>query len=339
MTALQLFIGLLTLVVNAFFVGAEFALISVRRSQVEPRAEAGEKRARRVIWGLEHVSQLLAAAQLGITLCTLVLGVVAEPAIAHLLEPVLHAVGAPAGVTHAISFVIALALATYLHMLLGEMVPKNIALAEPARAALLLGPPLVALARALRPVIFAINAFANGLLKLLRVEPKNEVESAFSDDDLAQMVSDSGEAGLLDDRSTERLRDALELGRRPVGEVVRDTTQLVTAREGVTPEGLERLSATSGYSRFPVVSGGGKVLGYLHVKDALDASPRNVPFPLSAMRPIARVRASMPLDDVLAAMRSSGTHLAAVTADVGGRGGIVTMEDVLRELVGGQAAA
>ncbi|WP_019548842.1 hemolysin family protein [Streptomyces sulphureus] len=339
MIALQLFIGLLTLVVNAFFVGAEFALISVRRSQIEPRAEAGEKRARRVIWGLEHVSHLLAAAQLGITLCTLVLGVVAEPAIAHLLEPVFHAVGVPGGLTHAISFVIALAAATYLHMLLGEMVPKNIALAEPERAALWLGPPLVALSRALRPVIFTINAFANALLKLLRVEPKNEVESAFSDDDLAQMVADSSEAGLLDDRSTERLRDALELGRHPVGEVARPTMEMVTAREGITPEGLEQLSATSGYSRFPVVGAGGKVLGYLHVKDALDASPRDVPFPVSAMRRIARVQASMPLDDVLAAMRSSGTHLAAVTADGGRPGGVVTMEDVLRELVGGQAAA
>ncbi|WP_016910491.1 hemolysin family protein [Streptomyces xiaopingdaonensis] len=339
MIALQLFIGLLTLVVNAFFVGAEFALISVRRSQIEPRAEAGEKRARRVIWGLEHVSHLLAAAQLGITLCTLVLGVVAEPAIAHLLEPVFHAVGVPDGLTHAISFVIALAAATYLHMLLGEMVPKNIALAEPERAALWLGPPLVALSRALRPVIFTINAFANALLKLIRVEPKNEVESAFSDDDLAQMVSDSSEAGLLDDRSTERLRDALELGRHPVREVARPTTEMVTAREGITPEGLEQLSATSGYSRFPVVGAGGKVLGYLHVKDALDASPREVPFPVSAMRPIARVQASMPLDDVLGAMRSSGTHLAAVTADGGRPGGVVTMEDVLRELVGGQAAA
>lgn len=138
MIAVQLFIGLMTLVVNAFFVGAEFALISVRRSQIEPAAEAGNKRARSVIWGLEHVSALLAAAQLGITLCTLVLGIVAEPAIAHLLEPVFDTVGVPHGLIHPISFVIALSVATYLHMLLGEMVPKNIALAEPVRAALLL---------------------------------------------------------------------------------------------------------------------------------------------------------------------------------------------------------
>src|SRR6478609_6976123 len=152
MTAIQLFVGLLTLVVNAFFVGAEFALISVRRSQIEPHAEAGNKRARSVLWGLEHVSQLLAAAQLGITLCTLVLGVVAEPAIAHLLEPVFDAVGVPVALGHTLSFAIALTAATYLHMLLGEMIPKNVSLAEPVRSALLLGPPLVALSRALRPV-------------------------------------------------------------------------------------------------------------------------------------------------------------------------------------------
>ncbi|RCG28436.1 HlyC/CorC family transporter [Streptomyces diacarni] len=334
MTAIQLIIGLLTLVVNAFFVGAEFAMISVRRAQIEPLAEDGDKKARKVLWGLEHVAQMLAAAQLGITLCTLVLGVVAEPAIAHLLEPVFHAMGVPDGVAHGVSFVIALSLATYLHMLLGEMVPKNIALAGPERAALLLGPPLVALSRALRPVIFAVNSFANGLLKLIHVEPKSEVEAAFSDDDLAQMVADSSEAGLLDDRSTERLRDALELGRRPVRDVAQPLPKVVIAGRGVTPEGLERLSTESGFSRFPVVDDDGRVLGYLHVKDALDASPREAPFPLTAMRPIARVRASLPLDDVLGAMRSSGTHLAAVTGPDGRATGVVTMEDVLRELVG-----
>lgn len=339
MTAVQVFIGLLTLVVNAFFVGAEFSLISVRRSQIEPRAEEGDRRARSVIWGLEHVAALLAAAQLGITLCTLVLGVVAEPAIAHLLEPLFQAAGVAAGVTHAASFVISLALATYLHMLLGEMVPKNVALAAPERAVLLLGPPLVGLSRALRPVIFTVNAFANGLLRLLRVQPKSEVESTFSDDELAQMVSDSGEAGLLDDRSTERLQDALELGRRPVGEVARPTERVVTARLGVTPEELEQLSARSGFSRFPVVDAAGRALGYLHVKDALDAFPRDTAFPVTAMRPIALLRASMPLDDVLGAMRSSRSHLGAVIGSDGRAAGLVTMEDVLRELVGTLPAA
>ncbi|MFE7431211.1 hemolysin family protein [Streptomyces sp. NPDC057545] len=334
MTAVQLFIGLMTLVVNAFFVGAEFALISVRRSQVELQAEAGNRRARSVIWGLEHVSALLAAAQLGITLCTLVLGVVAEPAIAHLLEPVFDVVGVPGGLIHPISFVIALSVATYLHILLGEMVPKNIALAEPVRAALLLGPPLVALARALRPVIFTVNAFANGLLKLLRVEAKNEVAATFSDDELARLVKDAGAAGLVDDRSAERLHHALELGRRPVREVALPVDRVTYTRIGTTPEQLERLSHETGFSRFPVMDSEGRILGYLHVKDALDATPRDLPFPVTAMRPIARVRAGTPLDDVLTALRRSRTHLAAVLDEHGRLAGMVTMEDVLRELVG-----
>ncbi|MEU2285215.1 hemolysin family protein [Streptomyces sp. NPDC013178] len=337
MTAVQLLIGLATLVVNAFFVGAEFALISVRRSQIEPYAERGDRRARSVLWGLEHVSALMAAAQLGITLCTLVLGVVAEPAIAHLLEPVFHAIGVPESAGHAVSFVIALTLATYLHMLLGEMVPKNIALAEPVRSALLLGPPLVTLSRALRPVIFAINAFANGLLKLLRIETKDEVTATFSDAELAQIVKDAGEAGLLDDRAQERLHDALELGRRPVRDVVLPLERVVYARVGVTPEELERLAGGSGFSRFPVVDEGRRIVGYLHVKDALDASPHNVPFRLRDLRPIARVRETTPLDDVLTAMRGSRTHLAAVLGADGRLAGMVTMEDVLRELFGQRA--
>lgn len=334
MTAVQILIGLATLVVNAFFVGAEFALISVRRSQVEPLAQEGDKRARRVLWGLEHVSALLAASQLGITLCTLVLGVVAEPAIAHLLEPVFHAMGVPSGAGHAVSFVIALTLATYLHMLLGEMVPKNIALAEPVRTALLLGPPLVALARALRPVIFTINAFANGLLKLLRVEAKDEVSATFTDTELAEIVKDATEAGLIDGRAQERLHDALELGSRPVRDVVVPLESVVYTSVGITPEQLERLSAESGFSRFPVVDSGRRIVGYLHVKDALDASPRDVPFRLRDMRPIARVRESTPLDDVLTAMRGSRTHVAAVIGADGKLAGLVTMEDVLRELFG-----
>ncbi|UKY54338.1 hemolysin family protein [Streptomyces inhibens] len=333
MIALQLFVGLLTLVVNAFFVGAEFALISVRRSQIEPYAERGDRRAASVLWGLQHVSALLAAAQLGITLCTLVLGAVAEPAIAHILEPVFHAVGISSALIHPISFVIALSLATYLHMLFGEMVPKNVALAEPVRSALILGPPLVALTRTLRPAILAINALANGLLKLLRVETRDEVAATFSDDQLAKMVEDSRQAGLLDERAQERLRDALELGRRPVRDVVLPVEKVVSARMGITPEELEHLAAESGFSRFPVVDETRRILGYLHVKDALDAIPRQVPFPVSALRPIARVKASTLLDDVLTAMRGSSTHLAAVIGDDGRLAGLVTMEDVLRELV------
>lgn len=331
---LALLAAVLLLAANAFFVGAEFALISVRRDQIEPQAEAGDRRARRVVWGLEHLSPLLAAAQLGITACTLVLGIVAEPAIEHLLEPVFHAAHVGQGAVHPVSFVIALTAATYLHMLFGEMVPKNIALAEPVRTALLLGPPLVALARALRPLIFAVNALANAGLRLVGVEPRPQVESAFSDAELSRMVGDAGAAGLLDERAAELLTDALELSKRPVREVVLPPQEVVRAPLGITAEGLEALGARSGFSRFPVVDDEGRVLGYLHVKDALDAEPRDAPFPRSALRPITRVGAATPLDDVLTAMRAGRAHMATVVDDEGRSVGLVTMQDVLKELVG-----
>lgn len=339
MIALQLAIGALTLLTNAFFVGAEFALISVRRSQIEPRAQQGEKRARMTLWALEHLSAMMATAQLGITVSSLVLGAVAEPAIAHLLEPVFEAVHVPHGLVHPIAFVIALTLATYLHMLIGEMVPKNIALAAPVAGALLLGPPLVALTRALKPLVHGINAFANLLLRLLRVEPKDEVESVFTDDQLARMVVDSSEAGLLGPADGERLRDALELGTRPVGEILVPVHRMRTVDYTVTPARLERLAAEAGLSRFPVTGPNGVLLGYLHVKDTLGAADRDRPFPRTALHRVTRVRIDTPLDDTLTALRAERSHLAAAVGESGTVLGFVTMEDVLSELVGPAAPA
>ncbi|CCB73093.1 MULTISPECIES: hemolysin family protein [Streptomycetaceae] len=334
MTVVRLVVAVLTLVANAFFVGGEFALVSVRRSQVDPLAEEGDRRARRVVWALEHVSALMATAQLGITVCTLVLGAVAEPAIGRLLEPVFRAASVPGSVVTTVSFVIALAVATYLHMLFGEMVPKNVALADPVRTALVLGPPLVGLTRALRPLVRVVNGLAGAGLRLLRVETREEVAAAFSDAELARMVTDAGQAGLLDERAATRLQDALELGRRPVREVVLPADRVVYAWPGITPAELEVLAARSGYSRFPVTDRGGRVLGYLHVKDALDAEPRDAPFGAAALRPMPRIRGAAPLDDALTAMRARRAHLAAVLDPHGRAVGLVTMEDVLRELVG-----
>lgn len=339
MTALQLAIGVLTLLTNAFFVGAEFALVSVRRSQIEPRANEDDKRARMTLWALEHLSAMMATAQLGITVSSLVLGAVAEPAIAHLLEPGFEAVHLPHALVHPVAFVIALTVATYAHMLIGEMVPKNIALAAPVTSALLLGPPLVALTRALRPFVFGINAFANALLKLLRVEPKDEVDAVFTDDQLARMVVEAGEAGLLTPADGERLRDALELGTRPVGEILVPAQRMRTVDHTVTPAGLERVAADAGYSRFPVSGPEGALLGYLHIKDTLGVADRDRPFPAGALHPVTRVRIDTPLDDTLTALRAEGSHLAGVLGEGGKVIGFVTMEDVLSELVGGRAPA
>src|SRR5690606_29543641 len=176
-TTTALVVGLVLLAGNAFFVGAEFAVISARRSAIEPLAQAGDRRAVTVLWAMEHVSLMLACAQLGVTVCSTGLGIVAEPALAHLLEGPLHALGMSEDLTHPIALVVALSLAGYLHVVLGEMVPKNLAVAGPDRAVMWCGPPLVLLGRALRPVIAALNWIANHAVRLAGVEPKDEVAS------------------------------------------------------------------------------------------------------------------------------------------------------------------
>src|SRR5215211_308679 len=335
MTLVQLILGVLTLVTNYFFVGGEFALISVRRSQIEPRADGGDRRARTVIWGLEHVAAMLATAQLGITVSSLVLGAVAEPAITHLLDAPFQALGIPEHLIHPTSFVLALGAATYLHMLLGEMIPKNIALAAPEQTAYRLVPPLVAITRALGPVAFSINAVANSILRLLHVDPKDEVNSVFTGEELSRMVEDAADHELLDERHIELLQDALELDRRPLSDVVTGPADLVFAPPDATPAELERLATTSGFSRFPVLNADTTVTHYLHIKDGLDhGDGRHRPFPPSALRPIALLPADTPLDDALTAMRRSRTHLAAALADDGTTTGLATMADILNQLIG-----
>ncbi|MFE0458883.1 hemolysin family protein [Kitasatospora sp. NPDC058965] len=334
MTFLQLLAAVLLLLGNAYFVGAEFAVISVRRSQVEPLAEAGHRRARTVLHALSNVSALLAAAQLGITVCSLLLGALAEPTIAHLLEGPAAAAGLPAAVVHPLAYAVALALVVFLHMVIGEMVPKNIALTSPEKAALWLGPPLARLAGWLAPVIRFLNASANAVLRLFRVTPKDEVESVVSAEQLLWILAESRAAGLLADTEQERLEDALELGRRPVREVLLPTAQLVGVDTEVTARRIEELAVSTGFSRFPVIDAGGQVLGYLHVKDVLEAEDPDAPLPVRLWRPVTVVPDRLPLDDALTAMRRAAAHVAAVTGPDGRTLGLVTLEDVLEELVG-----
>ncbi len=334
MIAFQLFASLLLLLGNAYFVGAEFAVISVRRSQIEPLAEAGDRRARTVLHALSNVSAMLAAAQLGITVCSLLLGALAEPTIAHLLEGPFQAIGLPAVLIHPIAYALALALVVFLHMVIGEMVPKNIALASPERAALWLGPPLDRLARLLNPVIRFLNAFANLVLRLFKVQPKDEVESVYTAEQLLWILSESHAAGLLEAGEQERLEDALELGRRPVTDVMLPLDRLVTVDTAVTARQVEELAVVTGFSRFPVLDASGVFLGYLHVKDVLEVDDRQAPVPVRLWRPMTVVGERMPLDDALSAMRRAAAHLAAVTGADGRTLGLVTLEDVLEELVG-----
>jgi CBS domain containing-hemolysin-like protein len=321
---------------NAFFVAAEFALVSARRASIEPRAEAGSRRAATTLRAMEQVSTMMAGAQLGITVCSVALGYLSEPAIAHLLEPAFTFVRVPELVVHPVSFAVALAVVTVLHVVLGEVVPKNVTLAGPDRAALWLAPVLSVLVTVLRPVIVAVNWVAGRVLVAVGVTPREEMTSAFTRDEVAELVEESRREGLLAEDEHELLTGALSLDERTAASVLIPLAAVRTVPRRATPAAVERQAAATGFSRFPVVGEDGDLAGYLHLKDVLETDParRAEPVHTKWVRPLPRVGVSDTLRAVLARLQSTGAHLARATDDTGATVGVVALEDVLEELVG-----
>ena len=332
-----LLVSVLLLAGNAFFVATEFALISARRSQIEPLAQQGSRMARTTLRAMEHVGSMVAGIQLGVTVCSVLLGAVAEPSIAHLLEPVLHAVGAPEELFHPISFVVALGLVAFLHVVLGEMVPKNITLAGPERAVLVLGPAMFAFVSVFRPLIVVLDAVARGTLRLLRVEPRGEVESTYTLEQVAVLVEESHGEGLLEAGEYDRLAGALGFTEKTVQTVVLPLADLTTVTRGASGADVEALCAATGFSRFPVLDrAAGDLVGYLHIKDVLepDAERRERPVEDKWIRPLAAVHPDDALHDALETLQRKGAHMARVVDTAGTTIGVATLEDVIEELVG-----
>ena len=324
------------LVVNAFFVGAEFAVISARRSQIEPKAEAGSKAARTTLWAMEHATLMLATSQLGITVCSLVILNVSEPAIHHLLEVPLGLTPLSADAIGIIAFVVALLLVTFLHVVVGEMVPKNISFSVPTRAALLLAPPLVMVSRLVRPVIWALNGVANGVLRLFKVEPKDEATSAYTLDEVANIVEQSTRDGLLSDRSG-TLTAAFEFTEKTVADVEVPIAQLVLLPHTAAPADLQQAVDTHGYSRYILTNEAGDPDGYLHLKDVMDLTGPDefaASVPPKRIRRLASAYRGSELEDALATMRRTGAHVARVFDAEGNTTGVLFLEDIIEELVG-----
>ncbi|WP_067781555.1 hemolysin family protein [Actinomyces vulturis] len=361
-TTWALVVTVILLAGNAFFVGAEFAITSSRRAQLEPLAAEGNARARTALWALEHVSAMLATAQLGVTLCSTGLGVVAEPALAHMLAHPLAAIGLGEATAHAIAVIIALTFVVMVHVLAGEMVPKNLAIASPEKAALIFAPPLVALSRFFNPAVVVLNGIANSVLRLLGIEPKDEVSAAFTAQEVASIVERSRAEGVLAD-DTGLLSGALEFSEETAGSVMVPLDELITLPDNCTPEDVEREVAKTGYSRYPLVCAstwpgklnddgdyqhGGvderarsaasemELVGYIHLKDVLyaDGDERQQPVPAWLCRALVPVHAQDDVEDVLAAMQATGAHVGYVLDENEKTTGVVFLEDILEELVG-----
>ncbi|MBB1511632.1 HlyC/CorC family transporter [Tessaracoccus sp. MC1679] len=328
-------IAIALLIGNAFFVGAEFALIAARRTQIEPRAAAGSRSARITLRAMERVSLMMAGAQLGITMCSLGLGAIGEPAVAHLLEIPLAAIGISGAALHTVSFIIALAIVVFLHMVLGEMVPKNIAISGPERSAMILGPILYGIVLVLRPLIWLLNWIANAVLRLLKVEPREEIASAFTADEVAAFIAESREEGLLEDREHQLLSGAVSIGTETVEAVMVPLGDLVTLPSEATPAQVEAEFLRTGYSRFPVAAQEGHVVGYVHLKDFLGLTDDEFTRPLGehVVRPLATIAKDATLEATLAAMQAGGTHFALVI-DGEQTVGAAMLEDVVERLIG-----
>ncbi len=324
------------LAVNAFFVGAEFAVISARRSQIEPRADAGSRAAKTALWAMENATLMLATCQLGITVCSLLILNVSEPSIHHLLEIPLGLTGLPEEVIATIAFIVALLIVSFLHVVLGEMVPKNLSFSVPDRAVLILAPPLVFVARVFRPIIVALNAMTNGILRLFRVTPKSELTSVFTLDEVATIIAHSAREGLLTD-SGAALNAAFEFTSKKVRDVAVGMSALVTLPEDATPADVERAVAQRGFSRYILVNDAGEPTGYLHLKDVIDlddATEFDEPVPTKRIRQLISIFRGTDLEDALATMRRSGVHVARAFDESGATRGVLFLEDIIEELVG-----
>jgi CBS domain containing-hemolysin-like protein len=329
-------VSLLLLGGNAFFVGAEFSVISARRDRLYAMAESGSASARATLRAGEHLPLLIAGAQLGITLCSLGLGRLGEPAVAHLLERPFELLRLPAAVLHPVAFTLSLGIVVTLHTVIGEMVPKNLAIAGPERAATILVPAHYAFCRFTRPVLSLFTVTAGWVLRLLRVTPREELDSAYTQDEFGEMIADSRREGLLDDQESSRLTETLGSAGRTVADVLVPMDRVVSLPVAATVGDISSAVSRTGVSRFPLRERGGRLVGYLHVKDVLpEADDPSAVVPRNRIRGLPEIPCDARLDDALAALRRSRAHLARVVADRGGETvGMVSMDDLLQYYVG-----
>ncbi len=337
MTGWYLAAAVALLLANGLFVAVEFALVASRREKLELLAAEGRRSAQVGLDSTRELSLQLAGAQLGITMASLGLGYVGEPSVAHILESALEPFGLPEGLLHPLAFAIALTVVVFLHLVIGEMVPKNIAIAVPERTLLLLALPNRVYVAVFGPVIRALNAMANGGVRLFGIQPKGELVSAHTAEELAAMLSASREEGLLEAFEHDLLAGALDFGDRPVSTVMVPRERIVTVSMRHTIADVERIVNEQGHSRLPVLGRGlDDVLGFLHVKDLLELPPdaQHRPVPLRRLRRMLVVEEDRSLEDVLVRMQRVRLHLALVVDGARRTVGMVTLEDVLEALVG-----
>ncbi|MEZ5244805.1 MAG: hemolysin family protein [Acidimicrobiales bacterium] len=333
--ALRLLVAIALVAANAAFVAAEFALVAVDRTRVDERARQGSAAAARVQGLLDRLSYHLSGAQLGITVTSLLLGFLAEPSVAAVIEPGLEAIfgDVPGGV----SIALALAIATVVQMVFGELVPKSLATSRPLESSLALARPTAIYGTVARPVVGGLDNLAARITRRLGVEPADELEGTPDRDELEHLIRSSGEEGMLDEGEVDLLTRSIRLADKSADDAMVPRVRVVAIHEDATVEDLVALAVSSGHSRFPVMAEGlDDLVGVVHVKavHGVPIDERGHTRVAELMAPVVAVPEARDLDELLVELRGGGQQLAAVIDEHGGTAGIITLEDILEELVG-----
>jgi CBS domain containing-hemolysin-like protein len=333
-TGWSLSISVVLLVLNAFFVAAEFALVASKRHRLEQAAAAGSRAARSAIAGVRELSVMLAGAQLGITLCTLGLGALAKPTVAHLLEPAFESLGLPDEAAYVVAFILAVAVVGFLHVVVGEMAPKSWAITHPEDSALLLARPFRWFTTITRPALAVMNGLANRLLRLVKVEPQDELAQAHGPKELGLLLEASREHGTLARPEHQLLTAMLAVQHTTVADVMTAAGHIIGIDETATARDIELASRTAGRSRL-TVNAGHRIIGIVHLRDAVRATTRGRPATAAdLLTDPFTVPAQTSVATAVRMMREHRAHLALVAGPDGEIVGLVALEDLLEEIIG-----
>ncbi|MGH2752225.1 MAG: hemolysin family protein [Actinomycetota bacterium] len=322
---------------NGFYVAGEFALVAADRTQIEALAEKGNRRAKGAMTALRSLSFQLSGAQLGITVSSLIVGFIVEPTVGRAVEPLVQALGVPASSSLGVSVAVALVLATAAQMVIGELVPKNLALAKPVGLALSISGPMRIANLAAKPLIIFLNNSANWTVRRLGIEPQEELNSVRSLEEIGLLIESSHHGGSLEKEEFSLLARSISFGDKDAEDALVPRTAVETVAEDDTLEDLMRKAVDTGHSRFPVTGRDiDDIVGMAHIKDIYQVSPDERPATkvTSIVQDVIVVPESRNLESILLEMRRTRKQLAVVIDEYGGTAGIVTLEDLLEEIVG-----
>ena len=331
--ALSLLLVLFFLLMNAFFVAAEFSLVRVRKSQVEILVDEGRSGAKYTKLVADNVNAYLSACQLGITLASLALGWLGEPAVSQLIEGPLLAIGLPEAAIHGIAIAIGFVVITALHIVVGELIPKSLAIFSTERYALFTATPLVWFYRITYPIMWLFNSITNGVMKLLGHDIANEHE-VYTDEEIKLLIDESTESGLIDPEQNEYVDNIFDLGDKDAEAIMTPRTNVICLDLEDSLEENLALIMQYKYTRYPVCRGNkDRIVGFVHVKDLYTLPPDSTMEDLR-IRTIQAVPEGIPIAKLLQILQAKHTKIAVVIDEHGGTSGIVTMSDIMEQIVG-----